>query len=428
MEWLSDPAVWVGLVTLVLLEIVLGVDNLIFIAILSDKLPPGQRDRARIIGLSLAMLMRLGLLASISWVMSLTAPILSFWKVAISWRDLILIAGGLFLLVKATTEIHERLEAQHPEQAGAARAPSAFWPLVAQIVTLDAVFSLDSVITAVGMVDELYVMMAAVIIAVAVMLFASKPLTKFILAHPSLIILCLGFLLMVGLVLVVDGFGIHVPKGYVYAAIGFSILIELLNQWGERSRRKHAAALPARARVAEAVLRMLGGVPVAVPATPGPAAGPAEAGPPVVFAEEERQMVREVLGLAGQRVTAVMTPREEVEWLDARASPEALIAQVKDSSHREFPVGRGTLDDIAGMARKEDVLALALEASLFELQAVVRECVSLRDTQSVLETLKVFKKHPIELALVLDARGRLRGVVTRTDLLEAIAGDLPDLE
>ena len=424
MEWLSDPAVWVGLVTLVLLEIVLGVDNLIFIAILSDKLPPGQRDRARVIGLSLAMLMRLGLLASISWVMSLTAPLLSFWAVEISWRDLILIAGGLFLLVKATTEIHERLEVQRQEHAAAARAPAAFWPLVAQIVVLDAVFSLDSVITAVGMVDELYVMMAAVVIAVLVMLLASKALTRFILAHPSLIILCLGFLLMVGLVLVVDGFGIHVPKGYVYAAIGFSILIELLNQWGERNRRKHAAAVPARARVAEAVLRMLGGVPAMAPAAA--AAGAPGAAP--VFADEERQMVREVLGLAGQRVTAVMTRREDVEWLDATASPQALVAQVRESSHREFPVGRGSLDDVAGMARKEDVLALALDAQPFALQAVVRECVSVPATHSVLETLKVFKKRPIELALVLDARGRLTGVVTRTDLLEAIAGDLPDLE
>ena len=188
MEWISDPTVWVGLLTLVLLEVVLGVDNLIFIAILSDKLPPEQRDRARIIGLSLALLMRLGLLASISWVMSLTAPLLSFWRLEISWRDLILIAGGVFLLVKATTEIHDRVEGGHEARVNGG-THAAFWPIVAQIVVLDAVFSLDSVITAVGMVDELYVMMAAVIVSVILMLVASKPLTRFVGEHPSLVIL-----------------------------------------------------------------------------------------------------------------------------------------------------------------------------------------------------------------------------------------------
>src|SRR5262245_4080655 len=243
MDWIADPTVWVGLVTLVALEIVLGVDNLIFLAILSDKLPPGQRQRARVIGLSLALFMRLGLLASISWVMSLTAPLFSLWRYEFSWRDLILIAGGLFLLVKATSEIHDRLEVQHERRHGAT-AGAAFWPIVAQIVVLDAVFSLDSVITAVGMVSELYVMMTAVVIAVIAMLVAAKPLTEFITKRlviamlvaakpltefitkrPSLVILCLGFLLMIGLVLMADGFGAHVPKGYVYAAIGFSILI-----------------------------------------------------------------------------------------------------------------------------------------------------------------------------------------------------------
>src|SRR5512145_3114649 len=175
MDWIADPTVWVGLVTLVALEVVLGVDNLIFLAILSDKLPPRERQRARVIGLSLALLMRLGLLASITWVMSLTAPLFSLWRFTISWRDLILISGGLFLLIKATTEIHDRLEAQQEQRHGAT-AGAAFWPIVAQIVLLDAVFSLDSVITAVGMVDELYVMMTAVVIAVLAMLVAAKPL------------------------------------------------------------------------------------------------------------------------------------------------------------------------------------------------------------------------------------------------------------
>ena len=408
MEWIADPTIWVGLLTLVVLEIVLGIDNLIFIAILSDRLPAAQRERARIIGLSLALAMRLALLASISWVMSLTAPLFSLWRFEVSWRDLILIAGGLFLLVKATTEIHQRIDAR--PQAQQASAATAFWPIVAQIVVLDAVFSLDSVITAVGMVDDLYVMMAAVIIAVIAMLFASGPLTRFIVARPSLIILCLGFLLMVGLVLVVDGLGVHVPKGYVYAAIGFSLLIEVLNQLAARGRRRALGMLSPRQRVADAVLKLLGGVPVAVPAVGGD-----------LFKPAQRRMVGEVLRLADRRLDSIMTPRDQVAWVDAAAAPERIVEDVRELPHREFPVAHGTLERIAGVVRKEDLL------DGDPLDKALRPGVRIREDCTVLDALALFKKHPIELVLVVDAQERFRGVVTRTDLLEAIAGELPDL-
>jgi len=409
LDWLTDPTVWAGLLTLIALEIVLGVDNLVFIAILSDRLPPAQRDRARVIGLSLALLMRLALLAGISWVMSLTTPFIALWKFAISWRDLILIAGGLFLLVKATTEIHDRIEVRPPPRSAA--VAQAFWPIVAQIVVLDAVFSLDSVITAVGMVDNLYVMMVAVIVAVAMMVVASKPLSAFISARPSLIILCLGFLLMIGLVLVVDGLGVRVPKSYVYAAIGFSLLIEVLNQLAVRGQRKAVAALPPRQRVADAVLKLLGGAPVILPETGAD-----------VFQPAERRMVGEVLKLGERRVGAIMTPRERVAWIDMAWQPERVLAHVRGNPHREFPVAHGSLERIAGVVRKEDVLDR--RAPLPEL---TRPGVPVRDAATALEAIALFKQHPIELALVVDAHGRFCGVVTRTDLLEAIAGDLPDL-
>ena len=413
MEWIADPAVWVGLVTLVVLEIVLGVDNLIFIAILADKLPPKERDRARIVGLSLALFMRLGLLAGISWIMSLTAPLFELWRFEISWRDLILIAGVVFLLVKATMEIHDRLDpdSHHHGQGGAG---PAFWPVVAQIVVLDAVFSLDSIITAVGMVEHLPVMMAAVVIAVGAMLFASKPLTTFITARPSLIILCLGFLLMIGLVLVVDGLGLHIPKTYVYAAIGFSVLIETLNQLAARNRRRVRPGQSARQQLADAVLRMLGGVPVPAYALPEGA----------VFGAAEREMVGGVLTLNERKVSSVMTPRQDVKWLDLDDAD--LLAKLRTSPHREFPVGRGGLDRVEGVVRKEDVLGLCVEGKRIELKDVLRRVPSVKNNASVLDALNQFKRHTAELALVVDEHGRFQGLVTRTDLLEAIAGEFPD--
>lgn len=401
MEWISDPAAWVGLATLVALEVVLGVDNLIFLAILADKLPPAQRDRARIVGLSLALVMRLGLLASITWVMSLTAPIFQFWRFEISWRDLILIGGGGFLLVKATTEIHERVQGAHTQGAARGAAHAAFWPIIAQIIVLDMVFSLDSIITAVGMVDELGVMMTAVVIAVLAMLVASKPLTAFITARPSLIILCLGFLLMIGLVLVVDGFGVHVPKGYVYAAIGFALLIEILNQLAARNRSRAGTAAPPT--LTESVLRLLAGVPL-----------------------QEKEMVAEVLTFAARPVSDIMTPRPEVTWLDAARPAAEIVARLRESPHREFPVGRGSIDQVLGQVRKEDLLAQCLDGGAVNLERVMRAPLSVRHDASVLDAMNVFRREPAEMAIVLDASGRFVGVVTREDLLEAIAGDMPD--
>lgn len=210
-EWMADPAAWAGLLTLIVLEIVLGIDNLVFIAILADKLPEHQREKARLAGLSLALVMRLALLASVAWIVTLTQPLFTALGTEISWRDVILIVGGVFLIFKGTMELHERLEGRHGhEQSGAANA--VFWHVIAQIVVLDAVFSLDSVITAVGMVRELSIMAVAVIAAVGVMMLASKPLMAFVSRHPTVVILCLGFLLMIGFSLVVEGLGFHIPR------------------------------------------------------------------------------------------------------------------------------------------------------------------------------------------------------------------------
>ncbi|EPX1421228.1 TerC family protein, partial [Cronobacter sakazakii] len=358
MEFLMDPSIWVGLATLVVLEIVLGIDNLVFIAILADKLPPKQRDKARLIGLSLALVMRLGLLSLISWMVTLTRPLFSVWELSFSGRDLIMLFGGLFLLFKATTELHERLEnRQHNDSHG--KGYASFWVVVAQIVVLDAVFSLDAVITAVGMVNHLPVMMAAVVIAMGVMLLASKPLTNFVNAHPTVVVLCLSFLLMIGLSLVAEGFGFHIPKGYLYAAIGFSIIIEFFNQVARRNFLKHQSNLPLRARTAEAILRLMGNRrrPAPVRETEHHTVVPVH---DEAFAEEERYMINGVLTLASRSLRSIMTPRGEISWVDANRSVDEIREQLLSSPHSLFPVCRGELDEIIGVVRAKELL-MALE-------------------------------------------------------------------
>ena len=232
---LSQPETYVAFATLTVLEIVLGIDNVIFISILVQRLPPHLRDRARLTGLSLAMGMRIALLFGITFIIGLTQPLVTLFDHPFSWRDLILIGGGLFLLWKATTEIHASLEGDD-EGASRAGGSASFAGVLAQILVLDVVFSLDSVLTAVGVVDELPIMIAAVVIAVGVMLFASGPLSAFVHRHPSVKVLGLSFLLLIGVTLVADGFGLHIDKAYIYAAMGFSVFVEALNLRGRHRR------------------------------------------------------------------------------------------------------------------------------------------------------------------------------------------------
>lgn len=234
MELLTDPAAWAAFATLTALELVLGIDNVVFISILVERLPPAQQARARRIGLGLAMLMRIGLLFAIGWIIGLKDELFALFGRGFSGRDLVLIGGGLFLIWKSTTEIHGQLEGGHGTVASKVKA--SFAAVLAQIIVLDAVFSLDSIITAVGMVDRIEVMIAAVVVSVGLMMLFAGPVSAFVSAHPSVKMLALSFLLMIGLVLIADGFGVHVPKGYVYSSMGFSLLVELLNLWARKRR------------------------------------------------------------------------------------------------------------------------------------------------------------------------------------------------
>ena len=423
-DWLSNPTAWAGLLTLIVLEIVLGIDNLVFVAILTDKLRVGQRDKARILGLSLALGMRLLLLSAMSWLVRLTTPVISWHGLSLSWRDIALVLGGVFLLFKSTLELHERIEADDGHE-GKAAPEARFWLVVLQVVALDAVFSLDSVITAVGMSEHLSMMMLAVVLAMILMIFASKPLANFVNSRPTVVILCLSFLLMIGLSLVAEGFGYTIPKGYLYSAIGFSILIEAFNQAMRRNRQRSllAGARSLRDRTSLAVLRLLGVGHVRE-------AGGSEiedlsvAAP--VFGKDELGMVREVLDLAQRPVRSIMTPRTGISWLDPSDPLTTQLEEVKASPHQWLPVAEGDLDRLQGIASVRDLLGQLLGPAPVELAPVLRTPLSVPASMSVLRLIEVFRKARLQVALVVDEYGSVLGLVTPSDVLACIAGGFAD--
>lgn len=417
-EFLLDPSIWIALLTLIVLEIVLGIDNLVFIAILADKLPPEQRDKARIIGLSLALIMRLALLSIISWLVTLTKPILHLWTLSFSGRDLILLFGGLFLLYKAVTELHEKIEGKPVHKTQSSVAYASFGMVVTQIVILDAVFSLDSVITAIGMVDNIYVMMAAVVIAVVVMLIASKPLTNFVNKHPTVVILCLSFLLLIGISLIAEGFGFHIPKGYIYSGIAVAILIEGFNQFTQRNAEKHASKLPLRHRTANTIFKLMGGK---------------EQNDPTIidnnddsFGAEERYMIGGVLTLAERSVSSIMTPRDQISWVNIDDDIEDIRAKVLAVPHSLFPVCKGNLDKVITVVRAKELIDCLDEKE--ELQNLLKRQrpIFIFEKMKVIDAINTLRSSKGSLVMVTNEFGNIQGLITPLDVFEAIAGEFPD--
>ena len=423
LSWLAEPHTWIGFATLLILEVVLGIDNLVFVAILANKVKPSLRDKARITGLALAVLIRVIMLGFMAQIITLTQPLFSVAGLEVSGKDIIMFAGGLFLLYKATTELHERLEGHnHFAVADTQKTHVPFWTVVAQILVLDAVFSIDSVITAVAMVDHIVVAMAAVIVAMTVMIVASKPLTEFVDKHPTVVMLCLGFLLMIGFSLIAEGFHFHIPKGYLYAAIGFSILIEVFNQISQKNTRKNAYISSSwRQRTAENVLGMMG-IRESILATDGDKANDNER-----FEENEKSMIRSVLTLAERPIMGVMIPRRDIERLDISQSKDEQYAKLQETPYsRLLVVGKAGVDEPLGYINKKDLLVQLLEEGEMNVQTALRQPLVLPDSTTALNAIELFRKNSADYALVVDEFGAVLGMVTMKDLLETIAGEFPE--
>ena len=388
MSWIGDPNAWIGLATLIGLEIVLGIDNLVFTAILADRLPPAQSKRARLIGLSLALIMRLGLLAVLSVLAQLTKPLLTIGGFSFSGRDFILIGGGAFLLAKGTTELHERIEAGHGG-GEKRRKPPAFWQVIVQIILLDLVFSLDSIITAIGMVEHLSIMVIAVIVAVTVMIVASGPLTAFVGRRPTVVILCLGFLLLIGFSLITEGFGFHIPKAYLYAAIVFSVLVESANELRRLKQYRHFAKATRRQRASEAILRLLGAEEVRAGSAEGEVKSDDDA-----FGRDERMMLHGVLELGERRLRSLMTPRGDVEWLDVAQPERVMRERIAQLRHSHVLLARGQIDDLVGVVRTRDLVA-ALTNETLDAQALSREPLVLPDTVAALRAVELLRAQSV---------------------------------
>ncbi|MFH4415519.1 MAG: TerC family protein [Neisseriaceae bacterium] len=425
--WLLDPNVLIGFLTLVILEIVLGIDNLVFVAIVVNKASPQQRDRARVIGLSLAIIIRILMLAIASYLVSLTRPLFTIATFSISGKDILMMVGGFFLIYKATSELHEKIDAdtQYLEEYQTKKQYTPAYLVTIQILLIDAVFSLDSVMTSVGMVDHIIVAMFAVSVAMVVMIIGSKYLTEFINHHPTVVVLCLCFLLMIGLTLILEGFHKHIPKGYLYASILFAILIEILNQVSAKNLRKNAyTSLSWRRKTIDSVLGMLGIREAAL-------AHANQNGEHLedqdIFEDNEKNMIRSVLTLAEKPVESIITPRREIAKLNLSKSLQEQREELKSTPYgRLIVVGKAGIEEPLGYISKKDVLSALLENQNYDLTKLIKQPLFIPNTATVLSALELFRRSPADIALVVDEFGAILGLLSIKDITEAIAGEFPE--
>ncbi|ABF13945.1 TerC family protein [Candidatus Palibaumannia cicadellinicola] len=420
-ELLVDPSVWVGFLTLVMLEIILGIDNLVFVAIIADKLAAKKRDMARFIGLGLALIIRLALLSLISWIITLKEPFLHIMSFSFSGSDLILLVGGFFLFFKAISELYERLEYKE-HQSNSKYRNASFYAIVIQIVIIDAVFSLDSIITAIGIVNNLTITITAIVIAMVLMLLIANLLTKFINNHNTIVLLFLSFLLLIGMSLIAEGLGFHIKKGYLYTAISFSILIELLNQIAWRNFIKYQSAKLLREHTIEAIMHFIN-----KSAQFSYLAGEKQLWS-TPFSQQEYHLLDNVLSLASKNLCNIMTPRNKINWLNNQQSLEELTVQIINTQHYILPLCDGNLDSLIGLVRVQDLIVSIANGKKIKFDEAAHKAIVVSDNLNILTLLiEIYnKKEQLLMVIVVNQLGIIQGIITPIDILVAITDILSD--
>ena len=426
--WVADPSAWVGLGVLILLELALGIDNLLFISLLAGRLPRNSRKKAFRMGMGLALIQRFALLSMMAWLMGLREPLFTMLGRGFAVRDIILVAGGVFLLFKGSQELHDKLEdaGDHGENSGGG---AGFWIVVIQIAALDAFFSFDSVLTAVGMANDVTMMMTAVAVAMAIMLRAASCLSAFVERYPSIVVMCLGFMMMVGGSLIMDGMGLPVPRGYLYAAVLFSLFVEAFRQLMVRRRRSRRVTRDSRGALADAVSRLLSlGELSSGEAQLEMAALAADAGKAGVCAKKERELLARILRLGGLSVRTIMIPWRNVDKIHASASWEEMKVAAGHSLQACIPVFDEASDDVLGAVFPQDMIARERKSAGLRAAELARPVPVVLEHTHVTDMWDILADAAGPLAVVLDEYGRPAGIVTPEHVVRALAGGAENRE